>query len=134
MKKVITLLLIISGLNGFSQLVKKTTGDTELDNSIKSLTAVSRKDGEMVRAALVSKYNVSQEDALKYQSNYTGGDIFMILETAKETGKKREEVFAVFNKNNGYKTWQEMLKELGVKPDSKSFLAIKEGVINNGID
>ncbi|MCD6067233.1 MAG: hypothetical protein K0S33_2059 [Bacteroidetes bacterium] len=135
MKKIIALLLLITGLTqGFSQTAKKiNTGDDELDKSIESITMYARSNRETFKAALVSKFSLTEAQAKDYVSKYQGGDLFMIFETIKQTGKSTDAVFEVFNKHRATKGWTEILKELGVKPAGKNFEAIKTAVVNNGI-
>lgn len=137
MKKLFTLFVfIICGNLLVAQTSKKaTTGDLELDNSIKSITASARKDGEIFKKTLMAKYLVTEDKAIEYYAKYTGGDLFMIFEIAKETKKDVSDVFTLFNTNrNNNKDWNETLKELGVKQGSKTFENIKYAVVNNGLN
>jgi ATP-dependent phosphoenolpyruvate carboxykinase len=134
MKKVIALLILVAGLSqGFAQNAKKlSSGDDELDKSIMSLTKLARKDAATFQAALISRYAITEAQAKDYYGKYSGGDLFMVFETAKETGKTPADVFTVYDKNRATGSWEATLKELGVK--TKSFDAIKTAVVNNGID
>ncbi|MDP2385145.1 MAG: hypothetical protein Q8M29_02120 [Bacteroidota bacterium] len=137
MKKLFILFIFVSCTNIlFAQTSKKaTSGDLELDNSIKSITASARKDGETFKKTLVAKYFITEGKATEYYAQYTGGDLFMIFETAKETKKDVTDIFKLFNTSrNTNKGWNETLKELDVKQDSKTFENIKYAVVNNGLN
>lgn len=136
MKKLFILFAFVTcGNLLLAQASKKfTSGDVELDNSIKSITASARKDGDTFKKTLVAKYFITEDKAAEYYAQYTGGDLFMIFETAKETKKDAADIFKLFNTNRNTKGWNETLKELGVKQDSKTFENIKTAVVNNGLN
>src|ERR1700752_2347984 len=115
MKNLILLFVfIVSGNIVLAQSAKKfTSGDVELDQSIKSITAYGRKNPELFQKTLVAKFSVTETQAKEYFAGYTGGDLFMIFETAKETKKDAADVFKLFNTNRNIKGWDETLKELG---------------------
>lgn len=56
-------------------------------------------------------------------------DIFMIFELARMTGLSRERVRATYEKGEG-KGWGAMAQEMGIKPGSKEFHALKDGEFN----
>ncbi|MDO9582270.1 MAG: hypothetical protein Q7J24_04035 [Desulfomicrobium sp.] len=56
-------------------------------------------------------------------------DIFMIFELARMTGLSRERVRTTYEKGEG-KGWGVMAKEMGIKPGSKEFHALKNGEFN----
>ncbi len=137
MKKIIALfVLVICGNLLIAQTSKKfVSGDVELDKSMKSLTAMARKDGDSFKKALVTKFFITEEKAIEYYGQCPGGDLFMIFETAKETEKEVADVFKAYTENRKKgSNWNETLKELGVKQDSKTFESIKYAVINNGLN
>ncbi|HLC82835.1 MAG TPA: hypothetical protein VJI69_03325 [Bacteroidia bacterium] len=137
MKKLFVLFVfVICGNLLVAQTSKKaTSGDVELDNSIKNITASARKDDDTFKKTLVAKYFITEAKAIEYYAQYTGGDLFMIFETAKETKKDVTDVFKTFNASRSTnKGWGETLKELGVKQDSKTFENIKIAVVNNGLN
>ncbi len=132
----ILFVFVICGNLLVAQTAKKlTSGDLELDKGMKSITASARKDGDIFKKTLMAKYFVTEDKATEYYAQYTGGDLFMIFETAKETKKDVADIFKLFNTNRSTnKGWSETLKELGVKQDSKTFENIKYAVVNNGLN
>lgn len=136
MKKLFILFVFVTcGNLLLAQASKKiSSGDLELDNSLKSITASARKDGETFKKLLVAKYFITETRAAEYHAQYTGGDLMMIFEIAKETKKAVADIFKVFNIKRNTVGWNETLKELGVKQDSKTFENIKAAVVNNGLN
>lgn len=135
MKNLILLFILVTcGSLTFAQTAKKfTSGDTELDNAIKNITAYGRKNPDTFQKTLIAKYSITETQAAEYFGKYTAGDLMMIFETAKASNKEAKDIFTTYNTNKGNKGWDETLKELGVKKDSDKFEAIKTAMVNNGL-
>lgn len=128
MKKIIfTLTLILTSITLFSQVsLKVKSGDTELDLSLGEINTSAEKDFSLFKTDMTATYSVTAAkiDNLKLTFSMQASDIFMTLEIAKSTGKTIEVVAAEFKKSKG-KGWGEIAKNLGIKPGSDEFHALK---------
>lgn len=125
MKKLIFILLILSG-GSFSSLAQYDTGDSELNKSLLSIDAEAKLDFSAFKADLSVSYEVPlpKIDYLSAEIGMKAGDIYMCLEIGKLADKSVDQVVNVYkaNKNKG---WGVIAKELGIKPGSPEFHALK---------
>ncbi len=126
-KIIITLTLILTSVLSFSQVsLKVKSGDTELDASLGEINVSADKDFSLFKADMKLTYNVTEKkiEDLKLTFSMQASDIFMTLEIAKITGKTVDVVAAEFKKSKG-KGWGVIAKNLGIKPGSDEFHALK---------
>jgi hypothetical protein len=102
------------------------SGDTELDASLNEINVKAQADVPLFKNDLKLEFGVSDSklDNMLVSLNMSPADVYMTLETAKITKKPDDEVLKVFtaNKNKG---WGEIAKEMGIKPGSAEFHALK---------
>ncbi|MFZ5554531.1 MAG: hypothetical protein ACOZCO_15535 [Bacteroidota bacterium] len=113
--------------NAYSQatFVAKT-GDDELDVTLTELNVSASVDLDAFKIDMVRTYGVLEThvDNLFVNFGMTAGDVFMTLEIAKQVKKPITDVAECFKKNNG-KGWGVIAKEMGIKPGSAEFKALK---------
>ncbi len=123
----LSIAFILTGLISFSQVTLKiTSGDTDLDANLTEINVTAEKDYGLFKTEMKASYNVTEAkiDDLKLTFGMQASDIFMTLEIAFTTGKKVDVVAAEFKKSKG-KGWGEIAKNLGIKPGSDAFHALK---------
>lgn len=109
------------------------TGDIDLNKSLLTIDANAKLDFGAFKVRIGGSYDVT-EKKLNYLSTEIGmsaGDIYMSVEVAKITKRSLDEVITVYstNKNKG---WGVIAKELGIKPGSAEFHALKGNVKGKG--
>ena len=107
-----------------SIVFKPATGDAEMDKNLievnsKALNDISTFKNEMNTQFSIAKNKI--EDMLKIMAP---GDVFMAAQVAQVTQKPIEQVSEVYTKNKS-KGWGATAKELGIKPGSNEFHALK---------
>lgn len=102
------------------------TGDDELDVTITELNVSASLDMGAFKIDMVRTYGVAEAkiDDLVVTFGMSAGDIFMTLELAKHSKKPIADIAAIYKKNSG-KGWGVIAKELGIKPGSPAFHAMK---------
>jgi len=123
MKRVIFLaVMLVSGIS-FGQDYK--SGDVELDASLKIVNSDANKDLSAFKLNLTKTFNVGLpkvEACFKVGMN--AGDAFMAFQVSNITRKPIEDVIKVYSTSKS-KGWGAMAKELGIKPGSAEFHALK---------
>jgi hypothetical protein len=123
MKRVIFLaVMLVSGIS-FGQDYR--SGDTELDASLKIVNTDASKDLASFKLSLTKTFNVplpKVEACFKVGMN--AGDAFMAFQISNIVRKPIEDVITVYSKSKS-KGWGAMAKELGIKPGSAEFHALK---------
>lgn len=109
------------------------TGDTELNKSLLTIDAEAKLDFGAFKVNIGGSYDVTEKklDYLSIELEMSAGDIYMSVEVAKITEKSLDEVVTVYtaNKNKG---WGVIAKELGIKPGSPEFHALKGNAKGKG--
>jgi hypothetical protein len=122
-KKIVFLAMILMTGVGFSQDYR--SGDTELDASLKIVNTDANKDLAAFKLNLTKTFNVGLpkvEACFKVGMN--AGDAFMAFQISNITRKPIEDVITVYSKSKS-KGWGAMAKEMGIKPGSSEFHALK---------
>lgn len=122
-KKIVFLAMILMTGVGFSQDYR--SGDTELDANLKIVNTDANKDLAAFKLNLTKTFNVGLpkvEACFKVGMN--AGDAFMAFQISNITRKPIEDVITVYSKSKS-KGWGAMAKEMGIKPGSSEFHALK---------
>jgi hypothetical protein len=108
-----------------AQLYK--TGDAQLNSALMVMDNDAKKDFSNFSKDMGTTYNVP-ETKIKTMSDsgMPASDIYMVLETSKASKKPVDDVVKVYNANKE-KGWGAIAKELGIKPGSPEFHAMKKG-------
>ena len=103
------------------------TGDKEFDNFLKDLNIQAQADLKIFNKNLSVKYNVPENkiETLIVKDKIAPADVFMILETAQLVNLPVDNVTTAYHKNKD-KGWGVIAKELGIKPGSEKFHALKK--------
>jgi len=128
MKSLTTLILSLV-LALFSSAVSAqefNTGSIEFDTDLKTINVEANADFGSFKTTLGGTYNISDKkiEELHGNLNMEPAEIYLALELGKQTGKSVDEVITVYKKNKG-KGWGEIAKQLGIKPGSAEFHALK---------
>jgi hypothetical protein len=102
------------------------SNDDDLNQSLITLDANARLDFGMFKSDISVHYNITEKriDYLSAEIGMSAGDIYMTVELAKITQKSVDQVVEVYNVQKG-KGWGVIAKELGIKPGSPEFHALK---------
>lgn len=104
------------------------TGDSQLNATLVKIDDDAKLNFTAFKRDISTNYDVP-EKKLNFWSVEVGmkaGDIYMVVEIAKITKKPVDEVVRVYQANKT-KGWGAMAKELGIKPGSAEFHALKNG-------
>lgn len=123
MKKIIFLgLMLVSGIT-FGQSFR--TGDTELDASLKIVNTDGNRDLPAFKASLTQTFNVPMPKVeAAFRVGMSPGDALMAFQISSITRRPIEDVITVYKKSKS-KGWGAMAKEMGIKPGSAEFHALK---------
>ena len=120
------LILLIIGVTSVCSYAQYNTGDIGLNASLVKIDDDAKLNFTAFKTDLSLSYNVSERKITSWSVDFgmKAGDIYMALEIGKITKKPIEEVIKVYsaNKNKG---WGYMAKQLGIKPGSPEFHALK---------
>ena len=116
-----------------AQIIKftATVGDPELDNLLTDIHNQAIKDITAFHNNVVSTFNIvgaKVDAALKILAP---GDVYMAAQLSVSVGKPFDEVVATYQKNKS-KGWGAIAKDLGIKPGSAEFHAMKKSMKSKG--
>jgi len=126
MKNIKMLMLIVMFGIVFPTHAQYNTGDDELNKSLLTIDANASLDFGDFKVDISGSYDITEKklDYLSVEIEMSAGDIYMTVELATITEKSVDEVVTVYNKNKD-KGWSVIAKELGIKPGSPEFHALK---------
>jgi ribosomal protein L12E/L44/L45/RPP1/RPP2 len=127
------LLIICLLLGSYALHAQHYSSDPDLNKSLITLDANARLDFGAFRTDISLGYNISEKkiDYLAAEVGMSAGDIYLTAEIASLTHKSVDEVVAVYTVHKD-KGWGAMAKELGIKPGSPEFHALKNNAKNKG--
>ncbi len=130
MKKILfTLLGLMFSISVIGQTYN--TGDKTFDTNLKSITVEANKDLVTFKANVVTTYGTTLEKVNSlFTVGMTAGDVVISFEIIKLTKRPISEVITVY-KSSKSKGWGAMAKELGIKPGSAEFHALKDSTGKN---
>lgn len=127
-KTMITLLLALFTMLGISQnfSLSAKSGDVELDASLNDINIKAKTDITLFKKDLAVEFNVSagKVDKLMVDLNMSPADAYMTLQVADMTKKDVDVVSKSYSVNKD-KGWGVIAKEMGIKPGSPEFHALK---------
>jgi hypothetical protein len=101
------------------------SGDTELDASLNEINLKAKTDLPVFKKDLSVEFNIGEPKITKMlEAQMSPADVFMTLQVADLTKKEPEVVAESFKKNKD-KGWGVIAKEMGIKPGSAEFHALK---------
>jgi ribosomal protein L12E/L44/L45/RPP1/RPP2 len=127
------LIIIYLLLGSYSLHAQHYSSDPDLNKSLITLDANAQLDFGAFRTDISLGYNISEKkiDYLAAEVGMSAGDIYLTAEIASLTHKSVDEVVAVYTVHKD-KGWGAMAKELGIKPGSPEFHALKNNAKNKG--
>jgi hypothetical protein len=120
------ILIILLGL-GFSNLMAQyNTGDSQLNASLVQIDANASVNFSLFKSDVSTTYSVPEAKVNTWSVSLgmKAGDIYFALELARITKKSVDEVVKVYTSNK-QKGWGAIAKDLGIKPGSPEFHALK---------
>lgn len=107
------------------------SGDVELDANLNDINIKAKTDIQLFKKDLSVEFNIGEPkiDKMIVDLNMSPADAYMTLEVAKMTKKDPEVVMNSFTKNKD-KGWGVIAKEMGIKPGSPEFHALKGNAKN----
>ena len=100
------------------------TGDVEMDGFLKDISTKAKQDINHFVNEAVQTFNIAKDKVEGLIKVMDPGDVFMTLQTAQIVNKPVEEVKEAYIKGKD-KGWGQIAKDLGIKPGSKEFHALK---------
>ena len=102
------------------------SGDGELDAALVTLNATARRDFGSFKTEIAVGYNVTESkvDYLYASLKMEPADIFMACALARIASVSVDKVVVVYKANKA-KGWGYIAQQLGIKPGSKEFHALK---------
>lgn len=126
MKFKLFLVLLISLVFGLTVFTFPACADSDLNFALTELNAAARLDFGSYRTNIGLSYNLSESkiDYLNVSLRMQPSDIFMAAELSILCGKPVDHVVVVYQKHK-HRGWGYIAKELGIKPGSPQFKALK---------
>jgi hypothetical protein len=125
MKRILLTLFTITSLNVLSAQISFNTGDATFDADLNVINTNAKTDLTAFKSDLSVSFGVSVPtiDNL-FSINMAPGEVYLALEIAKTTSKPVADVVTSYKKNKG-KGWGVIAQEMGIKPGSDQFHALK---------
>lgn len=126
MKKIFFAVLVITGMYSisFAQIAFKT-GNAEMETNLNSMNVEANVDLGKFKANLSLNYGVpAPKIDYMFSLNMQPAEVFLALEIANITQQPCDNVVEVYKKSKA-KGWGAIAKEMGIKPGSAEFHALK---------
>lgn len=125
MNKSISVLFFFFPFLSFAQ-VSFNFGDAELEASLEEININAEADLGAFQVEMQGSYDISDNewDYLAVELEMEPAEIYLTLELGELSGNSIEEVGAVYTTYKG-EGWGVIAKELGIKPGSDAFHALK---------
>jgi hypothetical protein len=101
------------------------TGDVEMDGFLKDISTKAKDNINNFVNDAVNTFNVAKDKVEGLIKIMDPGDVFMTLQTAQIVNKPVDVVKDAYIKGKD-KGWGQIAKDLGIKPGSKEFHALKD--------
>jgi len=127
MKKICLFFSIaLFSISCFAQVSFKT-GDVEFDVNLKDMNVKAKANLPFFKKEISLNYNIAEGkiDQLMITNGMEPADVFMAAEVAKKTSRPIDEVVKSYEVNKD-KGWGVIAKEMGIKPGSPEFHALKD--------
>ena len=122
MKKVVLMLTLMVGLTGISALAHAS-----LNDFLESVNVQARADKDGFSAKLSAQFGIPGTDVKVIVGAVSEpADAFMVLQLSQMAHMESTEVLHLYQRHKG-EGWGRMAQELGIKPGSPEFHALKRG-------
>jgi hypothetical protein len=135
MKKILFVMFVMLGVATSSQgqIVKftATVGDLEMDNLLTDIHNQALKDITAFHNNVVSTFGIVGSKIDAALKILAPGDIYMAAQLSASINKPFEDVVKTYSANKS-KGWGAIAKEMGIKPGSPEFHAMKKSMKSKG--
>jgi len=123
---VLVVLLFISLSAASAQTISFGLGDAALETSLNSIGASAKVDGVGFQAEISLTWGQTAASVqMAMSQGLQPAEVYLAAALAKISGKPLTMVVDLYKKNSG-KGWGALAKELGIKPGSPEFKALKD--------
>lgn len=125
MKNLIILILTTLSLS-FNAQVSFNTGNSQLESDLNAINTKGTANFDLFKSDLSVSFGVSSSkiDKMKNDLNMIPGEIYLAFEIAKLVKKPIDDILKVYSVDKD-KGWGYIAKEVGIKPGSAEFHALK---------
>ena len=104
-----------------------TTGDSDFDLSLNSINVEARQSLPGFYSSMQVEFNAPRPQIEQYISvhHLSPADVYMTFQIASLTHRSPDNVVVEFTKHKGKGGWGELAKQMGIKPGSAEFHALK---------
>jgi hypothetical protein len=134
MKKIILVLILNSiGILSQAQLLsfRASTGDVEMDGVLTNVDVQARQDIGLFKSDVSINFGVPLPKIERSLKILSPGDLFMAAQMSVSLNKPFDVVVETYTKNKG-KGWGVIAKDMGIKPGSPEFHAMKKSMKSKG--
>ncbi len=119
-------LVLVSFFNAQNFSISAKSGDVELDASLNDINIKAKGDLKLFKQDLAVEFSIGEPkiDKMIVDLNMSPADTYMVLQVANLTKKEPDAVLNSFTANKD-KGWGAIAKEMGIKPGSAEFHALK---------
>jgi len=122
MKRTLVTLSLAATLLGLSPVAH-----ADLNNFLKDVNIQARTDMENFTIRLSKQFNIPETDVrLIIKASTNPADAFMILQIGQMAHVAPQTVLQKYGRNKG-KSWGKLAQDMGIKPGSSDFHALKRG-------
>jgi len=127
MKNLILALCLIL-LASTATYAQYNTGDSQLNVTLAKIDGDAKLNFSIFKSDISAQYSVAEKkiDSWFVEFGMKGGEIYLVVQIAKITKRPVDDVVKVYQANKT-KGWGAIAKELGIKPGSAEFHALKNG-------
>lgn len=131
MKNLVIILLVAVSYITFAQETARIsfkTGDTEIDTHLNDVNGYAAADINVFREDLTIKFKATKSEMDRYlvKEKIRPADVYYGYVLSRTSGKPFETVMKKYKEKKG---WGSIAKELGIKPGSEQFHALKNNTL-----
>lgn len=121
-------LILVLGVSGLASALSIGSGDDLISGWLEQFNVEAKADLGLFKAELSVEFGIPavKVDELIVEAKMEPADVYVTFELARISEKPVDEVVEVY-KVNKTKGWGALAKELGIKPGSAEFKALKDG-------
>jgi len=123
---IVLFFVAVTFLNAQNFSLSAKSGDVELDASLNDINLKAKGDLKIFKQDLAIEFSIGEPkiDKMIIDLKMSPADTYMVLQVANLTKKEPDAVLTSFNSNKD-KGWGVIAKEMGIKPGSSEFHALK---------
>lgn len=131
MKTSLLTFIFLSLISVLNAQVNFRTGSLKLDGDLNRINVEAKADFGKFRAEMGTSYNIAESKIDYYHAELRmePADIYFALEVSSVTRRPVDDIIRVYSDNQG-NGWGQIAQQLGIKPGSAEFHALKGKVKN----